>query len=203
MQESHAGDDAADCTRTPGHETVYIRFARGEAMASWTPNFDWVTDHLAVGGSFHPGQTERLTREHGIRAVVDLRNEDVDDERLLRRHGIALLHLPTQDMCGVDQEHLDRGVRFASRHLDRGERVLVHCEHGIGRSAVLALCILVQRGRAPLDALALLKDRRGRSRRRPSNSRAGRAGSSTIVAPTRRPGTCPSSTSSRRSPTGT
>jgi protein-tyrosine phosphatase len=53
-------------------------------------------------------------------------------------------------------------VRFAARHLDRGERVLVHCEHGIGRSAVLALCILVQRGRAPLEALELLKDRRAR-----------------------------------------
>jgi protein-tyrosine phosphatase len=131
-------------------------------MASWTPNFDWITDHLAVGGRFQPDQAKRLTREHGIRAVVDLRNEDVDDARLLRRHGIALLHLPTQDMCGVDQEHLDRGVRFAARHLDCGERVLVHCEHGIGRSAVLALCILVQRGRAPLEALELLKDRRAR-----------------------------------------
>lgn len=131
-------------------------------MASWTPNFDWITDHLAVGGRFQPDQAKRLTREHGIRAVVDLRNEDVDDARLLRRHGIALLHLPTQDMCGVDQEHLDRGVRFAARHLDCGERVLVHCEHGIGRSAVLALCVLVARGHAPLVALELLKDRRGR-----------------------------------------
>ena len=131
-------------------------------MSSWQPNFDWVTDHLAVGGSFLPEQTERLTREHGIRAVVDLRNEDVDDEQLLRRHGITLLHLPTQDMCGVEQAHLDRGVDFASQHLDRGERVLLHCEHGIGRSAVLALCILVHRGQAPLVALELLKNRRER-----------------------------------------
>ena len=131
-------------------------------MSSWQPNFDWITDRLAVGGSFQPRQTERLTSEHRIRAVIDLRNEDVDDEELLRRHGIALLHLPTQDMCGVDHLHLDRGVAFAAAHLDRGERVLVHCEHGIGRSAVLALCILVHRGHAPLAALELLKDRRAR-----------------------------------------
>jgi len=131
-------------------------------MPSWQPNFDWITDHLAVGGSFPAGQTQRLAREHGIVAVVDLRNEDADDERLLGAHGIALLHLPTQDMCGVDHAHLDLGVEFASRHLDRGERVLVHCEHGIGRSAVLALCILVDRGHAPLAALELLKDRRAR-----------------------------------------
>ena len=130
--------------------------------SSWQPNFDWITDHLAVGGSFPARQTERLIREHGIRAVVDLRNEDVDDERLLRSHGLTLLHLPTQDMCGVDRAHLDLGVAFASRHLERGERVLVHCEHGIGRSAVLALCILVDRGLAPLAALELLKSRRER-----------------------------------------
>jgi len=131
-------------------------------MSSWYPNFDWITEQLAVGGRFGSEQTERLTREHGIRAVVDLRNEDVDDEQLLRRHGITLLHLPTEDMCGVDHAHLERGVAFASEHLDRGERVLVHCEHGIGRSAVLALCILVHRGHAPLDALELLKERRSR-----------------------------------------
>jgi len=130
-------------------------------MSSWQPNFDWITDDLAVGGSFLAEQTERLTREHRIRAVVDLRNEDVDDERLLRRHGITLLHLPTQDMCGVDRAHLDRGVVFATEHLDRGERVLVHCEHGIGRSAVLGLCVLVERGMAPLEALELMKSRRG------------------------------------------
>jgi protein-tyrosine phosphatase len=126
------------------------------------PNFDWITDHLAVGGSFDPEQTERLAREHGLRAVVDLRNEDVDDERLLRRHGIVLLHLPTEDMGGIDSQHLDDGVRFACEHLDRGERVLIHCQHGIGRSAVLALCVLVQRGQPPLQALALMKDRRAR-----------------------------------------
>jgi len=131
-------------------------------MSSWRPNFDWITDHLALGGSFPAEHAELLAREHRIRAVVDLRNESVDDERLLGRHGITLLHLPTQDMCGVDHAHLERGVVFATRHLDRGERVLVHCEHGIGRSALLALCILVHRGLAPLAALELTKDRRWR-----------------------------------------
>jgi len=131
-------------------------------MTPGQPNFDWITDELAVGGCFDPEQTESLARDHGIRAVVDLRNEDVDDERRLRRHGIALLHLPTEDTFGVDPAHLERGVRFVSAHLDRGERVLVHCQHGIGRSAVLALCVLVSRGEAPLAALARMKDRRER-----------------------------------------
>ncbi|NUZ05543.1 protein-tyrosine phosphatase family protein [Piscinibacter koreensis] len=127
---------------------------------TWQPNFDWITDTLAVGGSFPTERAEALAREHRFQAIVDLREEAKDDEHVLRRHGITLLHLPTPDLCGVDAEHLDRAVEFVSAHLDRGERVLVHCQHGIGRSAITALCALVHRGMPPLDALGLMKDRR-------------------------------------------
>jgi protein-tyrosine phosphatase len=127
---------------------------------SWQPNFNWITDGLAVGGSFPSDRADSLAREHRINAVVDLRNEGRDDEHLLRRHGITLLHLPTEDMCGVDEHHLESGIRFSCEQLDRGARVLIHCEHGIGRSAVLALCVIVRRGLAPLDALELMKSRR-------------------------------------------
>ncbi|RYY92500.1 MAG: protein phosphatase [Comamonadaceae bacterium] len=127
---------------------------------SWQPNFDWIHTQLAVGGSFPGEQAPQLAAAHGIRNVIDLREEDSDDEALLLANGIALLHLPTPDMCGVAPEHLDHGVRFACDALDRGERVLVHCEYGIGRSATLALCILVRQGHAPLDALRTMKARR-------------------------------------------
>jgi protein-tyrosine phosphatase len=127
---------------------------------TWQPNFSWITDTLAVGGSFPSEHAESLAREHGIDAVIDLRNEARDDEHGLRRHGITLLHLPTEDMCGVDADHLDSGVRFAGEQLDGGARVLIHCQHGIGRSAVLALCVMVTRGHAPLAALDLMKTRR-------------------------------------------
>jgi protein-tyrosine phosphatase len=36
--------------------------------------------------------------------------------------------------------------------------VLIHCQHGIGRSALLALCVLVDNGWEPLDALIHIKD---------------------------------------------
>jgi protein-tyrosine phosphatase len=55
---------------------------------------------------------------------------------------------------------LHDGVAFADTYLDRGERVLIHCEHGIGRSATLALCVMVSRGWAPLAALEQAKSRR-------------------------------------------
>jgi protein-tyrosine phosphatase len=115
---------------------------------------------LAVGGHVPTDRVEDLARKFAIKAVVDLRLEARDDERVLHEHGLTFLHLPTEDLCAVSQGSLDDGVAFANRHLDRGERVLVHCEHGIGRSATLALCVLVSRGLAPLEALELAKTRR-------------------------------------------
>lgn len=125
-------------------------------------NFDWITPTLAVGGSFPPEAIETLARDHGVAAVVDARAEAVDDEALMARHGIAFLHLPTDDMFALSDDDLDAGVAFASAHIDRGERVVIHCEHGIGRSALLALCVLVARGEAPLGALERAKTARAR-----------------------------------------
>ena len=130
-------------------------------MTPWQPNLSWITPDLAVGGRFPVEQAEHLAGALGLRAVVDLRAEESDDEILLAHHGLTLLHLPTADLCAVSLPMLEKGVAFVNRRLDRGERVLVHCEHGIGRSATLALCVLVGQGHEPLEALELSKTRRG------------------------------------------
>jgi len=89
-----------------------------------------------------------------------VRQEACDDEAELRRHGMELLHLPTIDMTGVALQHLDEGVAWIRERLDRDERVFIHCEHGIGRSAMVGLCVLIDAGHAPLEALRLMKERR-------------------------------------------
>jgi protein-tyrosine phosphatase len=122
--------------------------------------FSWITDELAVGGHLPGEHTAALAREHQIAAVIDVRGEARDDEDVLRSHGIAFLHLPTPDTLGVTLEMLIIGVTFARLYLDAGDRVLIHCQHGIGRSPLLALCVLVDCGMPPLAALSLAKDRR-------------------------------------------
>jgi protein-tyrosine phosphatase len=57
-------------------------------------------------------------------------------------------------------EMLEEGVDFVRQFIGRGEKVLIHCQHGIGRSALLALCVLVDQGLEPLQALRLAKDKR-------------------------------------------
>lgn len=120
----------------------------------------WISDDLAIGGSVRPAQFAELARAR-VSAVVDLRCEACDDASLLARHDIEFLHLPTDDLAAIRPAMLVRGIAFVTARLAARRRVLVHCMHGIGRSALLALCVLVERGHAPLDALALVKQRRG------------------------------------------
>ena len=133
---------------------------RPPLVEPWTPNFNWITPSLAVGGSFPCERAAQMAAEHRVAAIVDLREEACDDEAALAQAGLAFLHLPTPDLHPPTAEHLERGVAFAAAHLERDERVLIHCEHGIGRSAVLALCVLSRTGMDPLAALNLAKDRR-------------------------------------------
>lgn len=125
-------------------------------------DLDWITANLALGGSFPSAAVEYLAREYFVTGVIDLREDVCDDAHVLRAHGVSLLHLPTPDHGAVAPDMLDDGVAFAARHGDGGGRVLIHCEHGIGRSALLALCVLVDRGHEPMAALALAKDRRAK-----------------------------------------
>ncbi|ATB46165.1 protein phosphatase [Corallococcus macrosporus DSM 14697] len=129
---------------------------------TWELDLDAMTPSLAVGGRYPMEAAAYLAGQLGIRSVVDVRVEDCDDEQVLRQHGITLLHLPTQDMCAIRLPLIHDGVAWVRARLARREKVLIHCEHGIGRSALLALCVLVEGGLSPLEALSLAKDRRGR-----------------------------------------
>ena len=124
----------------------------------WQPNFHWLTDALAIGGCFPVERAQELAREHGISAIVDLREEDCDDPERLRSAGIDFLHLPTPDLQPASAAMLERGVRFVREHIAAEGKVLIHCQHGIGRSALLSLCVLVEHGWEPLDALAHAKN---------------------------------------------
>jgi len=128
--------------------------------ASEELDLSWVTPQLAVGGSFPMERAADLLHDLGVARVVDVRGECCDDEAVLRESGLLLLSLPTEDRCAISQRMLDDGVLWVREQLRAGHRVLIHCEYGIGRSALLALCVLADSGLGAIPALAALKEAR-------------------------------------------
>ena len=122
-------------------------------------NMSWVNSHLAVGGRIRPEDMRALSLT-GITHVIDTRSEYKDDEQALAQENIALLYLPTPDTYPLSVAQLMQGAQWATEHIKQGGRVLIHCEHGVGRSVLLTCAVLVYNGMHARDALELVKEKR-------------------------------------------
>lgn len=122
-------------------------------------NFSWITDNLAVGGAPKRYAYRRLASS-GVTAVIDCREEASDDPAALENVGIRFLRLPTEDRYGLSQQHLLEGVRWAQAQIEAGGKVLVHCQHGVGRAPLLGSAVLVAGGLSAPEALKTVRQRR-------------------------------------------
>jgi protein-tyrosine phosphatase len=113
----------------------------------------------------------RVIREWGAAAVVTLIEiheiEMLGVERLpaaVRDAGMEWLHLPIRDV-DVPDSHFEAswasaGGRLGNR-LRNGERVLVHCRGGLGRTGMVAARLLVEvAGATPQQALDAVREAR-------------------------------------------
>lgn len=122
-------------------------------------NMSWITPQLAVGGRILPEDLHRLAAA-GVTRVVDTRSEHQDDAGQLGEEGIALLYLPTPDTFPLTIEQLREGAAWVNRQMSQGERVLIHCEHGVGRSVLLTAAALVAGGQSAHQAMELIQLKR-------------------------------------------
>lgn len=122
-------------------------------------NMDWVTEHLAVGGRVHPADIPALAKA-GVTHVIDTRSEYCDDAEAMARVHIQLLYLPARDTYPLTVEQLTEGANWAAEQMRQGGRVLIHCEHGVGRSVLLTCAVLVYTGMGAHEALQLVQAKR-------------------------------------------
>ena len=122
-------------------------------------NMSWVTQRLAVGGRVHSQDIPALAHV-GVTHVVDTRSEYCDDEEELTKAHIAFLHLPAPDTRPLTVQQLMEGARWVNESMQNGGRVLIHCEHGVGRSVLLTCASLVYGGMHARDALELVQEKR-------------------------------------------
>jgi protein-tyrosine phosphatase len=122
-------------------------------------NMSWITTHLAVGGRVHPEDIKALAAS-GVTHVVDTRSEYCDDAEALAKEHIELLYLPTADTKPLTIQQMLEGSQWVKERMDHGGRVLIHCEHGVGRSALLTCAVLVYNGMHAQEALQLVQQKR-------------------------------------------
>jgi protein-tyrosine phosphatase len=125
-------------------------------------NMSWVNEQIAVSGAFKDKDIPRL-KEQGITAVVDIRSERADNEMLLKKHGMDYLHVRVNDTFSPSFDQLTDIMDFVEPLLDRGRKVLIHCQNGAGRSPLAVVVVLVSRGMTTPDALHLMKRKHPKS----------------------------------------
>jgi protein-tyrosine phosphatase len=122
-------------------------------------NMSWVTKNLAVGGRIRPEDISALARA-GVTHVIDTRSERRDDAQALAKEDIQLLYLPTRDTYPLTVEKMMEGAEWVHQAIQKDGRVLIHCEHGVGRSVQLTCAVLIYEEMHAQDALLLVQQKR-------------------------------------------
>ena len=93
-------------------------------------------------------------KEAGIDVVVSLltKNEETelglgDERELVQRNGLMFINFPIPDYSVPPSKQATRQlVDGLKERLSHGSRVGIHCRQGIGRSSLVAACVLVTAG---------------------------------------------------------
>jgi protein-tyrosine phosphatase len=108
-------------------------------------------------------------KDSGITTVVSLLNRAEVFElglgrepEFCRSNGIEFGHFPIPDRAiPVSPDAVLPFADALTRDIRDGRSIAIHCRAGIGRSSLLAACVLVRLGIEAEDALARIKEARG------------------------------------------
>jgi atypical dual specificity phosphatase len=123
--------------------------------------FNWVVPNQ-LAACVHPGVSRpalETLREHGFSLIVNL-HERANALDVIQSLGAREVHLPVADSLPPTQAQLDEGVAEIARALGAGERVVVHCAAGLGRSGTLLAAYFVHAGLSPDVAIERVRTAR-------------------------------------------
>ncbi len=118
---------------------------------------DWLRDEIAGWAA------ENIDIVVNLLEPTEVTELELGEEATLCREcGIALITFPIADRCvpGSLSRTIDL-ARLLAGKINEHKAVAVHCRAGIGRSAVIAACIMVMLGTEPDTALDAISDARG------------------------------------------
>lgn len=120
---------------------------------------DWLGDEVAGW------------KEAGVDVIVSLLTRDEDSElgltaerELVELSGLTFISFPIPDYSVPTSTKVTRQlIDKLNDCLLSGENVGIHCRQGIGRSSLVAACVLVTSGESPGVAFQQIQRARGRS----------------------------------------
>jgi len=118
---------------------------------------EWLKDDVSSWKRAHiDGVLSLLTPDE--EQDLDLREEAGE----VRAQGMSFTSFPIPDrQTPKSESKLAEVLELATRDLSDGRNVLVHCRQGIGRSGLVAACLLVKKGTSPGAAVDLVSAARG------------------------------------------
>jgi protein-tyrosine phosphatase len=125
--------------------SIYWLRLRGAGRLAIMPRpraSDWLPDEIADWKVEGVNVVVSLLEQHEV-AELELHEEPT----CCRRAGIEFVSFPIRDR-GVPEStrETERLIRSLSDAVANGKAVAIHCRAGIGRSSVIAACILVRHG---------------------------------------------------------
>lgn len=128
-------------------------------MPDLLPNADAVTPQLMVGAFIDADDWTVLFRQ-GVRVVVSLQGERHDEAVFGELQPLGYLRLPTPDFTPPTEAQLRMGAAFIDEAIKAGEKVLVHCHAGVGRSTMQCAAYLILTGMDLDEAWNTIKNNR-------------------------------------------
>lgn len=84
------------------------------------------------------------------------------EEKICNSYGIAYINFPIKDRdIPRDEYKLKNLIMLLNEKLNSGVSIVIHCRMGIGRSSIIAACILQERGLNAEDIFRLISKTRG------------------------------------------
>jgi protein-tyrosine phosphatase len=113
----------------------------------------WITQDLAVGYSPKSYEDLDFIREQGVGAIVNLCAECYDLNEIEKDAGFEVYYLPISDESAPDVEDMQKALLWLDDAINQGQKVLVHCRFGIGRTGTFVIAYLLKNGFSLDDAL--------------------------------------------------
>jgi protein-tyrosine phosphatase len=122
------------------------------ALASRPRGGDWLGDEM---GTWRQSGVDRvlslLTSDE--EQALDLKNE----AREAKAHGMAFSSLPIPDrQVPSSESEISAVLDGLEADLSAGKNIVIHCRQGIGRTGLVAACLLIAKGMTPDGAVRTL-----------------------------------------------